>query len=85
VDPFTSGRQGGDIDQAGHFRIGARLGDHRPARGVADEDDACILAVRALRVAATSSAREFRGLWTADPLAVGGELVIDAPPAGAFG
>ena len=77
-------REGRDVDERRHVGIGASLGDHRPAVGVADENDRLALRVDdALGRGHVAFERQRRILDDADVVAVLLQDVVDALPAGA--
>ena len=79
-------RKGCDVDQAGHLRAGPRFGDDAAAIGMSDKDGGPILPVEdALRGSDVVGKRRQRVLDDADREALGGQFVVDAPPAGAVG
>jgi hypothetical protein len=76
--------KGRDLDERRHVRIVTRLSDHRPAIGVADENDRFALRVDdALRRIYVAFERKRGILDDADAVAVLLQLVVKAPPAGA--
>src|SRR5829696_4599502 len=72
-----------DVDERRHVGIITRLGDHRSAVGVADEDDRiALLADDHLGRGDVVLERDGRVLHDPDPVAVLPQEVVDAPPAG---